>query len=230
MPKNVIITGANGALGTAVVKRFLDDSYKVIAVDGAKDHLEFANGNANFDFRPIDLANETLVDSEVAKCIEQYSSIQAALLLAGGFAMGKVHDADVASVHKMITLNFETAYNIVRPVFANMMKNGYGRIVLVGARPALKPEAGKGMVAYALSKSLLFRLAELLNAEASGTNVVTTVIVPSTIDTAANRSSMPDADPGKWVKPEQIAELLSFICSDKGHPLRETVLKVYNNA
>jgi NAD(P)-dependent dehydrogenase (short-subunit alcohol dehydrogenase family) len=230
MSKNVIITGANGALGTAVVKRFLDESYQVIAVDGAKNHLDFAAGNNNFDFRSMDLANESLASKEVAKCIEQYSSIQAALLLAGGFAMGKIHETDVSSIQKMITLNFETAYNIARPVFANMMKNGYGRIVLVGARPPLKPEAGKGMFAYALSKSLLFRMAELLNAEASGTNVVVTVIVPSTIDTAANRSSMPSADPGKWVKPEQLAEVLSFICSEKGNPLRETVLKIYNNA
>jgi NAD(P)-dependent dehydrogenase (short-subunit alcohol dehydrogenase family) len=230
MPNNVIITGANGALGTAVVKKFLEESYNVIAVDGAMNHLGFAQGSNHFDFRPMDLANESLVKEQVDKCVEKYSSIQAALLLAGGFAMGKISDTDMSSIHKMITLNFETAFNIVRPVFANMMKNGYGRIVLVGARPALKPEAGKGMLAYALSKSLLFRLAELLNAEATGTNVVTTVIVPSTIDTAANRDSMPNADPNKWVKSEEIAELLSFICSEKGNPLRETVLKVYNNA
>jgi short-subunit dehydrogenase len=103
-------------------------------------------------------------------------------------------------------------------------------LVFVGGRPALKPEQGKGMIAYALSKSLLFKLAEFLNAEAKGKNVVASVIVPSTIDTAENRKSMPDANPANWVKAEQIAEVLEFICSEEGSIVREPVYKVYNNA
>ena len=86
------------------------------------------------------------------------------------------------------------------------------------------------MVAYGLSKAMLFKLSEYMNAEAKGKNVVTTVIAPSTIDTEANRNSMPDADPAKWVKPSVLAEIMEFIVSEKGTPLRETVLKVYNNA
>jgi NAD(P)-dependent dehydrogenase (short-subunit alcohol dehydrogenase family) len=86
------------------------------------------------------------------------------------------------------------------------------------------------VVAYALSKSLLFTLAELLNAEAKGTNVTATMVVPSTLDTPANRENMPDADTGNWVQPEALAEVLEFVVSEKGSPLRETVLKVYNKA
>ena len=86
------------------------------------------------------------------------------------------------------------------------------------------------MVAYGLSKAMLFKLSEYMNAEAKGKNVVTTVIAPSTIDTEANRKSMPDTDPSKWVKPSALAEIMKFIISEKGLPLRETVLKVYNNA
>jgi NAD(P)-dependent dehydrogenase (short-subunit alcohol dehydrogenase family) len=86
------------------------------------------------------------------------------------------------------------------------------------------------MIAYGLSKSLLFKLADYLNAEAKGKNVTVTVVAPSTLDTELNRKSMPDADPEKWVKPAALAEILEFVVSDSAMPLRETVLKVYNNS
>ena len=86
------------------------------------------------------------------------------------------------------------------------------------------------MIAYALSKSLLFKLAEFMNVQGKGHNVVASVVVPSTIDTKPNRESMPDANPDNWVKVEQLADILEFICSEKGQPLRESVYKVYNNA
>jgi NAD(P)-dependent dehydrogenase (short-subunit alcohol dehydrogenase family) len=111
-----------------------------------------------------------------------------------------------------------------------MKENGSGRIVFIGSRPALEAKAGKELIAYGLSKSLLFKLAEYINAEAKGKNVTATVVVPSTIDTPLNRKNMPDANPDKWVKPEALANILEFIVSDKSSPLRETVLKVYNNS
>jgi NAD(P)-dependent dehydrogenase (short-subunit alcohol dehydrogenase family) len=144
--------------------------------------------------------------------------------------MGNIKDTSGADIDKMITLNFKTAYFLARPIFQHMMQNGIGRIVFVGARPALVAGQGKGVVAYALSKSMLFKLAELLNADAKGKNVVCSVIAPSTIDTPQNRSSMPDVDPNNWVKAEQIAEVLEFICSEKSSVLREPIYKVYNNA
>ena len=88
----------------------------------------------------------------------------------------------------------------------------------------------KGTLAYGLAKSLIFRLAELMNEEAKGHDVVTSVIVPSTIDTPANRASMPDADFSKWVTPEAIADVIYFYCSDAGAALREPVIKVYGNS
>jgi NAD(P)-dependent dehydrogenase (short-subunit alcohol dehydrogenase family) len=100
----------------------------------------------------------------------------------------------------------------------------------MGARPALDPLAGKTAVAYSLSKSLLFQLATVLNADAGGKDVVTHVVVPSTIDTPNNRKFMPNADFDNWVKPGQLAEIFHFICSDGSAPVREPVWKVYNNA
>jgi len=85
-------------------------------------------------------------------------------------------------------------------------------------------------VAYGLAKSLIFRLADLMNDEAKGTNVVVSVIVPSTIDTPQNRKSMPEADPNKWVKAEAIADVIYFYCTEQASVLREPVIKVYNNS
>ena len=228
--KNIIITGANGNLGTAVVKKFLEEKYKVIAVDNANNHLSFATGNPNFEFKTVDLTKEEAASSFTQDIISANKKIDGGLLLVGGFAMGSIDKTSGADIDKMISLNFKTAYFLARPLFQHLMENGSGRLVFVGGSPALKPEQGKRMIAYALSKSLLFKLAEFLNAEAKGKNVVASVIVPSTIDTAENRKSMPDANPANWVKAEQIAEVLEFICSEEGSIVREPVYKLYNNA
>ena len=230
MPKTILITGANGNLGVAVVKKFLAEGYKVIGVDQSGTHLGFAADNDNFQLRSVDAGNEEAVATFLEEVIELNGRIDGALLLVGGFAMGDIHTTGGAELRKMLALNFETAYFFARPLFSHMLDTGYGRLVFMGARPALQPEQGKGALGYALSKGLLFELAQLLNATARGKNVVTSVVAPSTIDTAINRKSMPDADPNTWVKPENIADLLEFICGDRGDTLREPVYKIYNNA
>ena len=230
MPKTILITGANGNLGTAVVKKFLDDDYKVIAVDRSGSHLGFADRHPQFELHSIELTSESDSSAFVKEAASLYGNIDCGVLLAGGFEMGGIDSTDIAQLRKMFTLNFETAYNIARPLFQHMLQNGYGRLVFTGARPGLNLEEGANKIAYALSKSLLFSLAEILNKEAKGKNVIVSVIAPSTIDTPPNRKDMPDANFNNWVKPEQIADVLSFICSDKGNVLREPVYKVYNNA
>jgi len=230
MQKTILITGANGNLGAATVKIFLDKGYKIIAVDQSGTHLGFAAGHDNFELRSVDAVSEQVVGTFVEEIIELYGRIDGALLLIGGFAMGDISATNAEALRKLYTLNFETAWNFARPLFRHMLGNGYGRLVFMGARTALIPEQGKGALAYALSKSLLFGLAQLLNAEAKGRNVVASVVAPSTIDTALNRQSMPDVDPSIWVKPEEIGALMEFICSEEGNALREPVYKIYNNA
>ena len=229
MPGTFIITGANGNLGTAVVKKFLDEGYKVIAVDSSASHLSFASSNPAFSLHSVDLTNEKAT-VEFVNNFTGNQKIDGALLLAGGFAMGGLEDTDSAALQKMYALNFETAYHISRTLFPHLLENGYGRIILVGARPALDHQPAKQMIAYALSKSLVFKYAELLNQAGKGKNVTATVVVPSTIDTQVNRQSMPDANFNDWVKAEEIAAIMELICSGKGNPLRETVLKIYNNS
>jgi NAD(P)-dependent dehydrogenase (short-subunit alcohol dehydrogenase family) len=226
----IIITGAGGSLGTAVTKTFLDEGYNVIATvsnDSAKNNI---HPHPQLDVRAVNLTNEAETTAFVKSVIEKYHKIDAALLLVGVFAMGSMEATSGDDLKKMYALNFETAYYAARPLFKHMKDSGKGRIVFVGSRPALNPADGKSMVAYALSKSLLFNLADYMNEETKGTNVVTTVVVPSIIDTPVNRKVIPGADPSRWVKPQQIADIMKFICSDTADVLRETVLKVYDNS
>ncbi|MBL7697938.1 MAG: SDR family NAD(P)-dependent oxidoreductase [Chitinophagaceae bacterium] len=228
--KNVIITGANGNLGTAVTTTFLDRGYKVIAVVAKEEEIKHLQPHANLEVHAVDLVNEAASKKFIEDAIKANGTIDVALLLVGGYAGGNIFDTSIGDVHAQIALNFDTAYHVAQPIFSHMMNNGKGRIVFIGSRPALQAAAGKSSVAYGLSKSLLFKLAEYMNAEAKGKNVVTTVIAPSTLDTEANRKSMPKANPDDWVKPADLAEILEFVVSDRSGTLREPVLKVYNNA
>jgi NAD(P)-dependent dehydrogenase (short-subunit alcohol dehydrogenase family) len=144
--------------------------------------------------------------------------------------MGKISETKTSDVLKQYKLNFETAYNVARPVFIQMMKQNSGRIFIIGSKPGLDAKNGKGVIAYGLAKSLIFRLAELMNDEAKGKNVVTSVIVPSIIDTPPNRKSMPDANFNAWVTADSIAKVIYWHCTEEASVLREPVLKVYNDA
>ena len=228
MSKIALITGATGNLGKATVQRFIDDHYTVIATHSPGKNPEYAVDGVIF--KEVNLLDETQCSNLVKTIISEYKKIDVALLLVGGFSMGSVASTDGAALDKMYSLNFETAYFIARPVFLKMTETGGGRIVFVGSRPSLEATAGKNVLAYALSKSLLFKLSEYLNAEGKDKNVVTSVIVPSTIDTPENRKSMPDADFKKWVKPEEIAAAMAYLCSSDGSVLRQPVLKLYGNA
>ena len=228
--KTAIITGASGNMGQAVIKKFIDEGFKVIGTVIPNDPVPMDFPADKLDKVVVDLMNEDDSAKFVNDVTSKYGSVDAAVLTVGGFAMGSVAETKTSDIAKQYKLNFETAYNVARPVFGQMMKQNNGRIFIIGSKPGLSSVNSKGMVAYGLAKSLIFRLAELMNAEAKGTNVVVSVIVPSTIDTPQNRKSMPDADPAKWVKPEAIADVICFYCTDAAAVLREPVIKVYNNS
>ncbi|HEX3768125.1 MAG TPA: SDR family NAD(P)-dependent oxidoreductase [Puia sp.] len=228
--KTVIITGANGNLGTAVTREFIDKGYHVIATIGNEVSKTDFVTHPNLEVSVVNLTDEKQTTDFIEKMIHKYAVIDAALLLVGGFAMGSIENTTGDDLHKQIALNFETAFYVTKPLFGHMMTNKKGNIVFIGARPALNPAQGKDLIAYALSKSLLFKLAEYLNEAARGKSVSVSVVAPSTLDTPLNRKSMPDVNPNIWVKPSEIAETLEFLVSDKSSALRETVLKIYNNA
>jgi NAD(P)-dependent dehydrogenase (short-subunit alcohol dehydrogenase family) len=228
--KTVIVTGASGNMGQAVIKKFLAEGYTVIGTIVPNDPAPFDIADEKLEKIVVDLMSEDDSQKFVQAVIAKHGAIDAAVLTVGGFAMGNIAQTKTSDIYKQYHLNFETAYNVARPVFVQMMEQKKGKIFLIGSKPGLSAVNSKGMIAYGLGKSLIFRLAELMNAEAKGTDVVTAVIVPSTIDTPQNRKSMPDTDFNKWVKPEAIADVIHFYCSDTAAVLREPVIKIYNNA
>jgi NAD(P)-dependent dehydrogenase (short-subunit alcohol dehydrogenase family) len=228
--KTAIITGASGNMGQAVVKKFLAEGYHVVATIIPNDPVPFEIINVKLEKVVVDLMSEEASGKFIQTVITKNGSIDAVVLTVGGFAMGTITSTTTADIYKQYKLNFETAYNIARPVFIQMLQQNSGRLFLIGARPGMDAAHAKGMVAYGLGKSLIFRLAELMNDEAKGKNVVTSVVVPSTIDTLQNRKAMPDADFSNWVKAEDIANVIYYYCTDAAAALREPVIKVFNNS
>jgi NAD(P)-dependent dehydrogenase (short-subunit alcohol dehydrogenase family) len=228
--KVAIVTGAMGNLGQAVVKKFITEGYAVVGTVMSNDPAAIDLPHGKFESMTVDLTNEEDSRNFVDSVISKHGHVDVVVLTVGGFAAGNVAETKTSDIQKQYKLNFETTYNIARPAFAQMKRQSQGRIFIIGSRPGLDAGNGKGMVAYGLAKSLLFRLADILNDEAAGQDIVTSVVIPSTIDNASNRKSMPNADFNAWVKAEQIANIIYFYSSEQASALREPVIKVYNNA
>jgi NAD(P)-dependent dehydrogenase (short-subunit alcohol dehydrogenase family) len=229
MSKHIIISGANGNLGKHVVAKFLKENWQVTALVQPGTYMETFAGNSNLETAMIDLNHEQEVASLTNKIAEK-KNIDACAMLAGGFAMETIQEATHDKISDMINLNFFTAYHLAHAIYQILEKNNGGRLVFIGARPALDNSAAINMPAYALSKAMIFKLAEILNEAGKKKNIVSTVIVPSVIDTAGNRTAMPGADFNKWVTPQSIADLIFMTCNDVGKTLREPVLKVYGES
>lgn len=231
MSKTILITGASGNLGRATVDRFLSEGHKLIVTVSPGKSLGFHEDHHQIEIHNVDLMDEPGVEGLVNTVTNTYGTIDAGLLLVGGYAGGGILDTPGSTMKKMYSLNFETAYFMARPLFKKMInqKNG-GRIIFVGSRPALETNEARNSLAYGLAKSLIFKLSDIINAEGSDRNVVSSVIVPSTLDTPANRQSMPKADFSAWVKPDEVADTIAFLISDKAASLREPVLKVYGRS
>src|SRR5215469_9512305 len=159
--KTIIVTGASGNLGQAVVKKFLSEGYKVIGTIIPNDPAVIDIKDKNFETIVVDLMNEDEAEKFVHNVVEKNKTIDAAVLTVGGFAMGSIAETKMADILKQHKLNFQTTYHVARPVFMQMMRQVSGRIFLTGARTGIDMKNSKGMIAYGLSKSLIFRLAVL---------------------------------------------------------------------
>lgn len=225
---NILVTGSSGNLGKATVDKFIAEGHHVIAT--ASLGKKPANMHASMSVYEADLTDETSARDTIRKIIADHQRIDVAVLTVGSYAQGTIENTGSDALARMITLNFHTTYFMARPVFLHMLEHGEGRIHLIGARPGLELAEGIHSVGYALSKSLIFRLAEIFNAQARGKNVVTSVVVPGTIDTPANRLANPDRDYSDWVSADEIADTLYYMSSPDSRSLREPVLKMYANS
>ncbi|MCB0637702.1 MAG: SDR family NAD(P)-dependent oxidoreductase, partial [Lewinella sp.] len=155
---HLLLTGAAGNLGQSVTRQLLDEGYTLHAALGPRDDEHFMT-HERLHKAKANLLDEQAAADFVQQAIDTGGVLQGAVLLVGGFAPGTIEKTDGEALEKMFRLNFLSAYYLVRPLLAHLREQGGGRIVLIGSRPALKAEEGKNVVAYALSKSLLFRLA-----------------------------------------------------------------------
>lgn len=228
--KAIIMSGANGNLGKIVAERFAAAGYTVLAPVVDERALQGLPQHQQVIGEVVNLADELAVGLYVEKLIRDYPFMQGGLMLAGGFAVGSIMDTDGAAIDRQVELNFKTAYFLARPLYKHLSSVGKGSLVFVGARPALEAGSGKGLLAYSISKTMVIQLAELINAQARGTGVTASVVVPGIIDTPANRQAMPDGDFSAWVTPDALAEIFLFLFSEQAGPLRQTLLKAYNGS
>lgn len=225
MSKNVLITGAAGNLGSAVSKKLISEGYSVIGTI-VPGHRAPENG---VDFYECDLTDEKATQAFFQTLMKKYQKLDAVIMLVGGFAMGNIREASSDDMMKMLTLNYFTAFHSAQNAIKWMNEATGGKLIFVGAKPAVEG-GGAAVLPYAISKSAVIKLAEIINEDKNNKNIQASVIIPSIIDTPPNREGMPDANFDNWVKPEEIAENIAFLISDKANVLRDTVLKIYNNS
>jgi NAD(P)-dependent dehydrogenase (short-subunit alcohol dehydrogenase family) len=230
MKKTILVTGAAGNLGQAVTRKFLEEGYQVAAVDSPRRDQSAAGSDAVLNFS-TDLTDESAVEKNLEEVFSRFERVDITVCTVGGFAMGTLQETSADDFDRMYRLNFLTAFNISRCLLPRMkVQQGGGDMVFIGSKPAIDPGLAKSMVAYSLTKSLLFRLAEVINEEGASHHVRAAVVVPGTIDTPQNRAAMPDADFSKWVSPQLIAENIHHLRTQAGRALRESVMKVYGDS
>ena len=219
--KVVVVTGASGALGKVVAEVALARGARVAGIDYSPAQIA-ANGN-RIDIGGVDLTDATQAGKAIDAVASHFGRIDALINIAGGFAFEAIAEGDPKTWQRMYALNVLTALNASRSAIPHLVASGTGRIVNVGAMGAL--QAGAGMGAYAASKAGVHRLTEALAAEWKG-RITVNAALPSTIDTPANRASMPKADFAKWVTPEELANVILFLASDAASAVTGALIPV----
>lgn len=205
--KGCIVTGGFGVLGGAVVQRLRGAGAKVAAIDRATAPKDDALAIGR-----VDLSKAAEAKWAIDTAVERLGGLYALVNIAGAFRWETLAEGDPSTWDLMYTINLRTAVCASKAALPHLSAAGGGRIVNIGAGAAAK--AGAGMGAYAASKAGVAKLTEALAEETKASGTTVNAVLPSIIDTPANRADMPNADFSKWVKPEAIAELIAFLLSD----------------
>jgi NAD(P)-dependent dehydrogenase (short-subunit alcohol dehydrogenase family) len=219
--KVIVVTGASGALGKVVAETALARGARVAGVDHAASQT--AATDNRIELGGVDLSDAAAAKKAIDAAAAHFGRFDALVNIAGGFAFETVADGDPHTWQHMYSLNVLTALNASRSAIPHLVNSGAGRIVNIGAIGAL--QAGSGMGAYAASKAGVHRLTEALAAEWKG-RITVNAVLPSTIDTPANRASMPRADFAKWVTPQELTEVILFLVSDAASAVTGALLPV----
>jgi NAD(P)-dependent dehydrogenase (short-subunit alcohol dehydrogenase family) len=219
--KAVVITGALGALGGVVTETALSRGARVACIDHAPSQIPSTHNR--IEFGGVDLTDLAQASKAIDAATVHFGKLDVLINVAGGFVFETVAEGDGRAWQRMYALNVMTALNASRAAIPHLAASASGRIINVGAMGAL--QAGSGMGAYAAAKAGVHRLTEALAAEWKG-KITVNAVLPSIIDTPANRASMPRADFTKWVAPQELAEVILFLASDAASAVTGALIPV----
>ena len=222
--KLVVVTGAFGTLGAAMVRAAQAAGARVAAIDRAATPGAAATLGEATLFGGVDLADSVAAKNTFDAVAQAFGGIDALVNIAGAFRWETLADGDLDTWDLLYRVNVRTAATASKAALAHLRKRGGGRIVNVGAAGALKAAAGMG--AYAASKAGVARLTEALAEELKDDRITVNAVLPSIIDTPPNRADMPNADFERWVKPEQLADVIVFLLSDHASAITGALLPV----
>ena len=220
----VLVAGGTGYLGAAVVRELIRAGNDVAVTWVVEDE------RSRLASEPVELIEADLFDPDAATAaVDSVQDLEAVVNLVGGFADGpRLHETDPAEFARLMQLNLTPAFLLARAAMPRLMERGGGSYVCVSARTALRPYPGGG--AYSVAKASVLALVNALDVEYRKEGVRCNAILPSVIDTPANRVSQPDADHSKWVKPEEIANVVCFLVSGKSVVTSGAAVPVYGRA
>jgi len=230
----VLVAGGTGGLGRAVTLAFLEEGAKVVVTYRRQeefDALKSAAGTngSKLEGHTVDVTDEAAVCQLIEKIVGKYRRLDAMINTVGGYAGGtKLWELETKVFEQILALNLRSGYALSRAAVRAMLTEGHGAIVNVASKAAID-HAG-GAAAYAASKSAAVALLDSLSADLKGSGVRVNTILPSIIDTEANRKAMPKADFSKWPKPEDIARVILFLCSDDARVIHGAAIPVYGDS
>jgi NAD(P)-dependent dehydrogenase (short-subunit alcohol dehydrogenase family) len=224
----VLVAGGTGALGSAVVRELLDSGYECTLtwiVDQERERAEAEFGDRAAFVRADLIDPQGGADAAVAAV----EDLEAVVDLVGGFFSGPLaHETAWEDFDRMLRLNVAPAFNLACAAMPRMLQRGGGSFVAVSARPALRPFAGAA--AYVTGKAAVLAFVQALDADYRSKGIRANAILPSVIDTPANRAAEPDADYSRWVQPSEIAKVIRFLVSDDCAITSGAAIPVYGRA
>jgi len=230
MSRTAVVTGGSGGLGTAVTRKFLDNGWRVVVPWVVEAELARLAPEPGLELVRADLFDAGAV-AEVATlgAADPDRPLGAVVNLVGGFAMGaKVADAPIEEFEEQLRLNLRATYLVSQATLPHLVAAGGGAITAVSSRAALRPFGGAA--GYVTSKLAVLGLVDVLAAEYLHEGVRVNAVLPSVIDTPGNRAGQPDADHSRWVRPDQIADVVLFLSSDAASAVSGAHVPVYGRA
>jgi NAD(P)-dependent dehydrogenase (short-subunit alcohol dehydrogenase family) len=230
MDCSAIVTGGTGGLGSAVVTRLLDDGRRVVVPWVVERELERVPERDGLELVQADLFDRNAVEEVVALGTAEASApLRGLVNLVGGFAAGpRIDETPIEDFEKQFRLNLRSTYLMVQAAVRPMMDSGGGSIVCVSTRAALQPFTGAA--GYVSSKAAVLAFSNAVAVEYKDDGIRSNTILPSVIDTPANRAAMPNADHDRWVKPAEIAGVIAFLLSGQSGPTSGAAIPVYGRA